>query len=150
MSLRERIGALQVPVALLAVMSLVSILGEMHTLVTGPDQGFPGGLALLLAYAIAWVSFVALAFIFAVPTTHPWAIQFSRPQRLLFLTSGIASIASLLLPFSMFTIALALGLSDLSLVGNAWLLAMVVAVGTFVGGLCWRLGEAVWRVARPA
>lgn len=137
---RRVLGSLQLPIAgagvlvcFLAASTFGSLLGE-----TPPGDGFLHGGALLLSYVLTVGGFALFAVGLAIPPMSGVGIRFRRPQRILFVVSAVAAVASVVLPLVAFPTALG---GDATLVLAAWAVPTAVAILGVAMGLGWRAAE---------
>ncbi|MFC4550251.1 hypothetical protein, partial [Halorussus sp. GCM10023401] len=147
MTLRSRLGVLQLPVAGVGVALLGSAVVRYATLPPSPpgSDGFVEGLALLFLYVVALVGLTTTALGLAIPPGDNVGVRFSRRQRGLFVASAAAAVGSVLAPLFALPVLAAPGVSpdaSVSAVVWLWLGLLAAAVLALAAGLGWRALEA--------
>lgn len=143
MDLRALLGSLQIPVAALGGFLVIFSISLVLTMPSPPpeSEGFVSGLAFIFLYFLAWVGVLVTSFGLAIPPGEGYGITFNRYQRGLFLLAGVAGVLSAVGPFAAFGLIY----SNPSLMVNAWLATMGVAVIALLSGLVWRGAQTVYR-----
>lgn len=146
MNLRSLLGSLQLPVAGVGFLLVAVSAVELLALPPSPpgSDGFVEGLAALLLFVAAWAGFFLAAVGLAIPPGDGFGVRFTRWQRRLFVAAAALAVASAAVPVVALTLVVTLGLPP-SVVVLLWLGLMAAAVLALVGGVGWRVGQAVAR-----
>lgn len=145
MNWRSKLGSLQLPVAGGGLFVVASGAWALAALLASPSthgDGFVEGLAALFLYVVVWAGFIAAGLGLAIPPGDGLGIQFTRWQRWLFLGSATLAFASAIVPFVLWTVVVQTGLSPGS-TATVGLGLMALSILAFVGGLCWRVIDAI-------
>ncbi|WP_132057597.1 hypothetical protein [Halorussus amylolyticus] len=146
MSLRSRLGVLQLPVTGVGFLGVAFAASQLSAIPPSPpdSDGFVEGLAVLLFFAVGFVGFVVAALGLAIPPGENVGIRFNRWQRRLFVGAAVAAVASLVVPFVAWPVlASTVFATEFSVL--AWLVLSLAAVSALVAGLGWRAAQAVAR-----
>ena len=144
MSVRSRLGVLQLPLAGFGLLVVAWAVSQLLTLPPSPpdSDGFVEGLAIFFLAASGFVGFVFVALGLAIPPGDNFGIRFTRWQRRLFVGAAIAALGSVVVPLAAWPLLASTGFGpDTAFVTGVGLSA--VAVLALVGGLGWRTAEAI-------
>lgn len=146
MSLRSRLGGLQLPVAAVGLLVAALAIAQFLALEPAPPDGdgFVRGLAVLFLYVAGVAGFVVAALGFAVPPGDGFGIRFNRTQRRLLVGAALAAFGSLVAPLVAWPVMAATPLGFEGVVWS-WVALTALAVLAFVGSLGWRAAEEVAR-----
>ncbi|USZ68770.1 hypothetical protein NGM10_03295 [Halorussus salilacus] len=143
MTVRSRLGVLQLPIAGLGVLVVAWTAYQFATIPPSPPEsdGFVEGLVGFFLGVSAWSGFLLAALGFAIPPGDAPGIRFNRWQRRLFVGAAAAAVLSLAAPLVALllpSVGVGMGVAV-----RTWLVLWPAAVLALVGGLGWRAAEAV-------